>query len=164
MYVYGSSMPLLPLAARGAPLPSKAALSEFKRAGCVRDCRSCLAYTVGNAMVQAYQRSSMLERRRPVTWATFVTGAEPITASLFALMNTPSDTRRAISIRQPFAWAVIHAGKDCENRLSSTRRQFRPVVGARVLTLTSGVTGAAASCDSTTLGTRMAGISSKLAR
>ena len=37
---------------------------------------ACLAHTVGNAVVQAYQRSSMLERRRPVTqsWADFVTG------------------------------------------------------------------------------------------
>ena len=37
---------------------------------------ACLAHTVGNAVVQAYQRSSMLERRRPVlqSWADFVTG------------------------------------------------------------------------------------------
>ena len=37
---------------------------------------ACLAHQVGNAVVQAYQRSSMLERRRPVltAWATFVTG------------------------------------------------------------------------------------------
>ena len=36
----------------------------------------CLAHTVGSAVVQAYQRSSMLERRRPVmdAWADFVTG------------------------------------------------------------------------------------------
>ena len=35
----------------------------------------CLAHTVGSAVVQAYQRSSMLERRRPVmdAWASFVT-------------------------------------------------------------------------------------------
>ena len=38
---------------------------------------ACLAHQVGNAVVQAYQRSSMLERRRPVlaAWATFVTGS-----------------------------------------------------------------------------------------
>ena len=37
----------------------------------------CLAHTVGSAVVQAYQRSSMLERRRPVlaAWADFVTGS-----------------------------------------------------------------------------------------
>ena len=36
-----------------------------------------LGNQVGNAVVQAYQRSSMLERRRPVlaAWATFVTGS-----------------------------------------------------------------------------------------
>ena len=37
---------------------------------------ACLAHQVGNAVVQAYQRSSMLERRRPVmqAWSDFVTG------------------------------------------------------------------------------------------
>ena len=38
---------------------------------------ACLAHQVGNAVVQAYQRSSMLERRRPVmqAWSDHVTGA-----------------------------------------------------------------------------------------
>jgi hypothetical protein len=38
----------------------------------------CLAHVVGNAVVQAYQRSSMLERRRPImaAWASFVTGSD----------------------------------------------------------------------------------------
>ena len=44
-----------------------------------------------------------------------------------------SELRRAIAIRQPFAWAIIHAGKDVENRLSSTRRLFKSAVGERVL-------------------------------
>jgi hypothetical protein len=37
---------------------------------------ACLTHAVGNAVVQAYQRSSMLERRRPVmqAWASFLTG------------------------------------------------------------------------------------------
>jgi hypothetical protein len=37
---------------------------------------ACLAHAVGNASVQAYQRSSMLERRRPVmqAWASFLSG------------------------------------------------------------------------------------------
>jgi hypothetical protein len=36
---------------------------------------ACLAHAVGNAVVQAYQRSSMLERRRPImqAWASFLT-------------------------------------------------------------------------------------------
>ena len=36
----------------------------------------CLAHTVGNAVVQAYQRSDMLERRRPVmsAWGAFISG------------------------------------------------------------------------------------------
>jgi integrase len=39
---------------------------------------ACLAHQVGNAVVQAYQRSSMLERRRPImaAWASFVCGAD----------------------------------------------------------------------------------------
>jgi integrase len=38
---------------------------------------AALGHQVGNAVVQAYQRSSMLERRRPVlaAWADFVTGS-----------------------------------------------------------------------------------------
>jgi hypothetical protein len=37
---------------------------------------ACLAHQIGNALVQAYQRSSILERRRPImsAWADFVTG------------------------------------------------------------------------------------------
>jgi integrase len=37
---------------------------------------ACLAHQVGNAVVQAYQRSSMLERRRPImsAWAQFLSG------------------------------------------------------------------------------------------
>jgi hypothetical protein len=49
-------------------------------------------------------------------------------------MNTPSDTRqRAIAIRQPFAWAVVHAGKDVENRPETAIRAYRPAVGHRVM-------------------------------
>ena len=40
---------------------------------------------------------------------------------------------RAISVRQPFAWAIIHAGKDVENRSPNARRQFQAAVGERVL-------------------------------
>jgi integrase len=38
---------------------------------------AALGHQVGDAVVQAYQRSSMLERRRPVlaSWASFVTGS-----------------------------------------------------------------------------------------
>ena len=37
---------------------------------------ACLAHAVGNAVVQAYQRSSLLERRRPImnAWASFLSG------------------------------------------------------------------------------------------
>jgi hypothetical protein len=37
---------------------------------------ACLTHTVGNAVVQAYQRSSMLEHRRPImaAWAPFLSG------------------------------------------------------------------------------------------
>lgn len=46
---------------------------------------ACLAHAVGNAVAQAYQRSSMLERRRPVMqdWASFLTGkADPKVVAL----------------------------------------------------------------------------------
>jgi hypothetical protein len=42
-----------------------------------------------------------------------------------------SELQRAIAIRQPFAWAVIHAGKDVENR--SAPGQFKSAVGQRIL-------------------------------
>jgi integrase len=49
---------------------------------------ACLAHAVGNAVVQAYQRSSMLERRRPImsAWANFVCAADA--ANVVALNGT----------------------------------------------------------------------------
>jgi hypothetical protein len=44
-----------------------------------------------------------------------------------------SELRRAIAIRQPFAWAVVHGSKDVENRGASARRLFESAVGERVL-------------------------------
>jgi hypothetical protein len=41
-----------------------------------------------------------------------------------------SELQRAIAIRQPFAWAVIHGGKDVENR--SAPHRFKSAVGHRV--------------------------------
>ena len=43
-----------------------------------------------------------------------------------------SELRRAIAIRQPFAWAVIHAGKDVENRSETAVRAYHPAIGCRV--------------------------------
>ncbi len=48
-------------------------------------------------------------------------------------MNAPSETQRwAIAIKQPNAWAVIHAGKDVENRSATAIHAYRPAVGHRV--------------------------------
>jgi integrase len=46
---------------------------------------ACLAHAVGNAVVQAYQRSSMIERRRPImkAWANWLSG--PATAEVIPL-------------------------------------------------------------------------------
>jgi hypothetical protein len=44
-----------------------------------------------------------------------------------------SEPRRAISVRQPFAWAIVHAGKDVENRSETAIRAYRPAVGRRIL-------------------------------
>jgi hypothetical protein len=40
---------------------------------------------------------------------------------------------RAISVRQPHAWAIIHGGKDVENRSQRAAFQFKPAIGERVL-------------------------------
>jgi hypothetical protein len=40
---------------------------------------------------------------------------------------------RAISVRQPYAWAIIHGGKDVENRSQRAAFQFKPAIGARLL-------------------------------
>jgi hypothetical protein len=45
----------------------------------------------------------------------------------------PVGLNRAISIRQPWAWAVVHAGKDVENRSETAIRAYRPAVGQRIL-------------------------------
>jgi hypothetical protein len=39
---------------------------------------------------------------------------------------------KAISIRQPWAWAVVHAGKDVENRSEAAVRVMAKVVGERI--------------------------------
>ena len=58
----------------------------------------CLAHVTGNAVVQAYQRSSMLERRRPImtAWADFVTGKDA--SNVVPLRAAHSVIKIAISI------------------------------------------------------------------
>ena len=50
-----------------------------------------LAHVVGNSVVQAYQRSSMLERRRPLmqSWSDFVTGANDNVVALKGRARAP---------------------------------------------------------------------------
>ena len=58
-------------------------LKRFKRGVCVcASVCSALAHTVGNAVVAAYQRSSMLDLRRPVLqkWADYVCGTDNVVA------------------------------------------------------------------------------------
>jgi hypothetical protein len=43
-----------------------------------------------------------------------------------------SELQRAIVVRQPFAWAVIYAEKDVENRCPHALRQFKAAIGQRV--------------------------------
>lgn len=45
----------------------------------------------------------------------------------------------AISVRQPWAWAIIHAGKDCENRTSYSIRFMRPLTGRRAIHASKGM-------------------------
>jgi hypothetical protein len=44
-----------------------------------------------------------------------------------------SELRRGISVRQPYAWAIIHGDKDVENRSQRAAFQFKPAIGERVL-------------------------------
>src|SRR5271166_5383927 len=39
----------------------------------------------------------------------------------------------ALSIRQPWAWAIIHAGKDVENRSENMARRAEPLIGQIIL-------------------------------
>jgi hypothetical protein len=60
---------------------------EFKLA------ESCLSHRVGNAVSRAYNRSNLLERRRPVTasWANYVEGDAE--AKIVALSGRKKRTR-----------------------------------------------------------------------
>ena len=40
--------------------------------------------------------------------------------------------RKALSIRQPWAWAIIHAGKDVENRSEAAVKVMAGAVGQRI--------------------------------
>jgi integrase len=90
-YVFPAGRPRQPLSAMAmAMLMRRMGAGEFTVHGFRSAARSwmadngveselaeaCLAHTVGNAVVQAYQRSSMSERRRPLmqAWSDFVTG------------------------------------------------------------------------------------------
>lgn len=46
----------------------------------------------------------------------------------------------AISVRQPWAWAIIHAGKDIENRSRGAVRWMRPLRGRRAIHAAKGMT------------------------
>ena len=48
------------------------------------------------------------------------------------MLDRPAIAQRAISIRQPWAWSIIHAGKGVENRSANAARQFRTAIGERV--------------------------------
>jgi hypothetical protein len=51
----------------------------------------------------------------------------------------------AFSTRQPWAWAIVHAGKDIENRAAAQR--FAPAVGQRVAVHASSFVPKAAYAD-----------------
>jgi hypothetical protein len=46
----------------------------------------------------------------------------------------------AISVRQPWAWAIIYAGKDLENRSAGMVRHLDPVTGPRAIHASKGMT------------------------
>ena len=46
----------------------------------------------------------------------------------------------ALSVRQPWAWAIIHAGKSIENRSAGMIRHLNPVLGPRAIHAAKGMT------------------------
>jgi len=46
----------------------------------------------------------------------------------------------ALSVRQPWAWAIIHAGKPLENRTAFMIRHLNPVTGRRAIHASKGMT------------------------
>lgn len=46
----------------------------------------------------------------------------------------------AISVRQPWAWAIIYAGKDNENRSAAAIRFMQPTLGRRAIHAAKGMT------------------------
>lgn len=46
----------------------------------------------------------------------------------------------ALSIRQPWAWAIIHGGKDIENRSIAAVRHMNPIKGPRCIHASKGIT------------------------
>lgn len=46
----------------------------------------------------------------------------------------------AISVRQPWAWAIIHGGKDIENRSLGAVEWMRPLKGRRAIHASKGMT------------------------
>ena len=82
---------------------------------------ACLAHAVGNAVVAAYQRSTMLERRRPVlqAWADFI--EKPVTdvAPLRPLRSDLIDPTIA-----------VHSGRVVKRTGDGSIVEFRSVVDA----------------------------------
>jgi hypothetical protein len=48
--------------------------------------------------------------------------------------------RLALSVRQPWAWAIVHAGKPLENRSAGMVRHLNPVRGSRAIHAAKGMT------------------------
>lgn len=46
----------------------------------------------------------------------------------------------ALSVRQPWAWAIIHGGKDVENRTSKAISFMNPMFGGRAIHAAKGMT------------------------
>jgi hypothetical protein len=91
---------------------------------------ACLAHTVGNAVVQAYQRSSMLERRRPIiaAWGKFLTGKAAGDASkVVPLRVRPPLRAGSVATAESgagFAYAVVVGRGDLKGRVLSRHRSW----------------------------------------
>ncbi len=47
-------------------------------------------------------------------------------------MTQRTNAYRTLAVRQPFAWAILHGGKDIENRSETAARSMAGAVGQRI--------------------------------
>ena len=85
----------------------------------------CLAHSVGNSASQAYNRSDMLERRRPVmtAWAKFLSG-EATPSNVVRIRGPYSAGAAAVGAAKGTRYAVVVGRGDLKGKVLSKHRSF----------------------------------------